>query len=186
MYLCEKFRCDFFRNILPKRRFPKRIAVFYLICQYVKDLSMPLFCAASALSFRLHPSRAQLLYIFGIFVHFWDDWLDSFESMVGSMSHVKFIYKCLYWTTISVRSTLSNHHFSFLLPSFFALFHEHFYLYFWLFYLVLLTYWNDWFCDFMHFANRKICIFMQFDVKKSYIFLHIPFFCSTFTAVFKP
>jgi hypothetical protein len=40
--------------------------------------------------------------------------------MVGSMSHVKFIYKCLYWTTISVRSTLSNHHFSFLLPSFFC------------------------------------------------------------------
>ena len=51
LYLCEKFRCDFFRNILPKRRFPKRIAVFYLICQYVKDLAMPLFSAASALSF---------------------------------------------------------------------------------------------------------------------------------------
>ena len=27
---------------------------------------------------------------------------------------------------------------------------------------------------------------MQFDVKKSYIFLHVPFFYSTFAAVFEP
>ena len=27
---------------------------------------------------------------------------------------------------------------------------------------------------------------MQFDVKKTYIFLHIPFFYSTFAAVFEP
>ncbi len=37
---------------------------------YVKDLSMPLLSAASALSFCPHSCRAQLLYIFGIFVHF--------------------------------------------------------------------------------------------------------------------
>ena len=36
---------------------------------YVKDLSMPLLSAASALSFRLHSCRAQLLFIFGIFIH---------------------------------------------------------------------------------------------------------------------
>jgi len=39
---------------------------------------------------------------------------------------------------------------------------------------------------FMHFTNLKTYIFMQFVAKKSYIFLHIPFFCSTFAAVFEP
>ena len=38
---------------------------------YVKDLSMPLLSAASALSFYPHPCRAQLLYcLFSFYVSF--------------------------------------------------------------------------------------------------------------------